>query len=689
LALLALVGPLAAVVRAVDPPRLAGPVTDQTGALAGGASRIEAALDDLLTGENVQLFVLFVDSTDALSVTDFADETARRNSLGVNDALLVVALDDRTDAIWISDGLEGVISDPELDAVISGTLEPRLGDGDFVDAVVETAAGLGKAASAVTPTTGPGPTERPSEGGAGVGDIGGFIGIVLLGLGIVILLVWLAGRISRVLASRREAEERDRRTGRLAREANSLLVATDERLRTASDAADFVEAEFGEEQAVPFRSAISQARDEMKAAFAIRQRLDDAEPEDPPTREKMLTEIVERGKRANAALDAQAARIAELRDIEKNAGAVLAALPAQLDAQDARLADAAATLDRLRQYAPGAWKSVEGNVIEARKGLEGARAAIARASATPPPGGPGLVREILLAQEGIAGARGLIDGVDAQAGSIHDAEHALDEELTAADKDLSTARSVLREGQAAPADAPDMPDLDAAARSLAAARTAAAASPRDPIAAHRDAVRARASAAAALTAARGAATERARVHAALDAALRSAAIDIRRASDFIATRRNGVGRRARTRLAEAQRMLEQARDARDRDPSAALTSAGRAERLAEEAYSLATADFGRWDAGGPSPTGGGGGGGSDLAGAILGGIIGGILSGGGRGGGRGGGWGGSNWGSPGPRGGGGFGGGGGGGGGGWGGGGHSMGGGFGGGGGGHSRGGRW
>jgi hypothetical protein len=442
-----------------------------------------------------------------------------------------------------------------------------------------------------------------------------------------------------------------------------------------------VEAEFGDEQAAPFRTALAQARDELKAAFEIRQRLDDSEPEDPPTRESMLTEIIERGKRANAALDAQAARITELRDTERNAASILAALPAQLEAQAARLDAGEATLDGLRRYATDTWKPVEGNLAEARKGLEGARLAIQRATATPSPTGRRLVREILLAQEGIAGARGLIDGIEARAESVRDAEAALDDELSAADADLRAAQSVLGDMPDRQVGGADAPDLDATARALTAARAAAMTSPRDPIAVHRDASKARVDAAAVLTAARGLAAERARVRAALDAALRSAAIDVQRAADFIATRRNGVGRRARTRFTEAQRLLEQAQDAREHDPSAALAAAQRAERLAEEAYSLAAADFSRWDSGGPSPTRSGG---SDIAGAILGGIIGGILSGGGRGGG----WGGSSWGSPGP-----FRGGGGGGssGGGWSGGGHSMGGGFGGGGGGggHSRGGRW
>jgi hypothetical protein len=174
----------------------------------------------------------------------------------------------------------------------------------------------------------------------------------------------------------------------------------------------------------------------------------------------------------------------------------------------------------------------------------------------------------------------------------------------------------------------------------------------------------------------------------VDSSITAARAEVDRAQDFISTRSAGMQRRARTRLAEATRLLASAEALRDSNARQAMADALRADKLAGEAYALANDDFNRWDRTGRPPTSGGGG--SDLAGAILGGIIGGILSGGGRGAG----WGGSNWGSPGSSNqSGGFGGGGFGGGGGWGGG-HSAGGGFGGfggggGGGGHSAGGRW
>ena len=675
---------------AADVPRLPTQITDQTGSLSGSTDEIQSTLDKVLDEHGVQVFVLFVDSTGDMTATDFVDETARVNSLGGDDALLMVAVDDRSDAIWVSDALP--ITDPELNSIITDTLEPTLRDGDFPGAVTATAEELGLAAEpgapVPQPTPGaPGATAFVPPGGSSNGgstggiNVGLLVGLTLLGAGIVLIAVWLASRVGRW----REAEERDRRTGKLAREANAQLVALDDRVRAADQEAGFVEAEFGEDEAAPFRAAVAQAREELRGAFSVRQKLDDSEPEDPPTRERMLQEILERNGRAAGALDAQVKRLDELRNLERQAPAILAALPAKLDALEARLPASEATLAELaRTYAEPAWAAVKGNVVEARKGLQGARDAIERGNAAAAASRGSVAHEIVTAQQGIAGATALLDAIDAAARTIGEAESGVSGQLDAAEADLSAARDALPGER--PAGAPDHgAALAEAENALRTARASAAATPPEPIGASRAATEAHRRATELLAAVREDAEQQARFAAALEASISAARAELDRASDFIGTRRGGVRRRARTRLAEADRLLAHAEAIRDTDPKQAMDEAKRADLLAGEAYSYATDDFTQWDRTGRGPSSSG----SDLAGAILGGVIGGILSGGGRGAG----WGGSPWGSsgssippsfPGSIGGGG---------GGWGGGGHSAGGGFGGfgggGGGGHSAGGRW
>ena len=160
------------------------PVTDETGVLEGRTGEIEAAVEDLLDEHGVQLFVVYVPTTDERNAPDFAAETAPTNSLGADDALLLVAIDDRTDAIWVADGLDE-ISDDEIDTILADTLEPRLRDGDFAGAAIETAQALGVAAESAAPTsvpapTAPGPTTAPGGGSTDEGGgAGGLIGLLL------------------------------------------------------------------------------------------------------------------------------------------------------------------------------------------------------------------------------------------------------------------------------------------------------------------------------------------------------------------------------------------------------------------------------------------------------------------------------------------------------------------------------
>ena len=134
--LAALSGPLPSAVRgAEDFPRLSGPITDLTDTLSSSEeAQAQEAIVDLRSAQAIDLWVLFTDTTNPQSVTEYAQEVADRNSLGTNDVLLVVAMDDRTDALWLSDGLDD-ITDDEVDSIISNQVEPQLADGDFVGAI--------------------------------------------------------------------------------------------------------------------------------------------------------------------------------------------------------------------------------------------------------------------------------------------------------------------------------------------------------------------------------------------------------------------------------------------------------------------------------------------------------------------------------------------------------------------------
>jgi uncharacterized membrane protein YgcG len=102
LLLLLLLAPATAL--AGDEPRLRDAVTDDARVLTGDEERaVEDALEGIRDRYDVQLFVAYVDTTLPASVTDFASSTAAANSLGGNDALFLIAIEDRSQSIWASD----------------------------------------------------------------------------------------------------------------------------------------------------------------------------------------------------------------------------------------------------------------------------------------------------------------------------------------------------------------------------------------------------------------------------------------------------------------------------------------------------------------------------------------------------------------------------------------------------------
>ncbi len=637
-------------------PRLRDSVTDQAGVLsAADVTTITDALDQLRADRNVQLFVAFVPTTGTSTVTDFAQATADASSLGGNDALLLVAIGDRSDALWVGPLLNAVTNE-EIDTILSDSVEPLLESGDFAGAAVAGAGALGDAVAATVPPSAA-PTAEPAAtpvipdaGGGGATGTGSglnltpILAVLLIGGGLL-----LAGRtlLVRRAAAKADAAERDR----LSQEANRALLATDEALRDADQEVGFAEAQWGEEEAAPYREAIAAARDELRAAFGVRQRLDDAEPETPEQRREMLREIVDRTSAANQLLEAQTARLAALRDLEKTAPALLAALPAAIDALDARRAAAATALTRMAAaYVPAAIASVSGNLTEAGKALASARSEAQRGQSLSDTRRSEAVVALRHAQDGIASATRLVEAVERLATSLDEAAARVPQEVAAAAADVETARDGITghppppPGMGAPAGPDPAAALAAAEQALAEARRLAAARPLDPLAAIERATAANQAADAIVAGLQAAEAQRQRRLQVAATTIAAARGSVSRTTDYIATRRHGVGREARTRAAEADARLADAERLAPTSPEEAAAAAQRASQLADEAYRLAAGEFDAWNAGngpvagpygrtGASPE-------AQVIGAVLGGILGGVLSGGARGSG----WGGSPWG---------------------------------------------
>ncbi|MHB8890892.1 MAG: TPM domain-containing protein, partial [Candidatus Limnocylindrales bacterium] len=631
-------------------PRLTNSVTDQAEVLTPGEeATIANVLKGLRDSHGIQLFVAFVETTGADTVTDYTAALADDNSLGGNDALLVVAIEDRSDALWVGPSLDAVTND-EIDAILVDVLEPGLAGGDFAGAVVATADALADASVVDVPGT-PSPTTAPgtaapataAPGGSGGGSGSGSGGGLDITLVIIVLIVGVGGFlvVRSILSRRASAKVAAAEGDQLNRDANRLLLETDEALKDATNDVEFAAAQWGDAEVVPYRDAIKRAGEELRAAFSIRQRLDDAQPETAAPRLALLQEIVARTTTANHLLDAQEARFDQLQDLERTAPEQLTAAGQAIETQRARRVTAAATLDRLMAgYAPSATGSITGNLSEADKALEAAAADVDHGRSLVATKRSEAVVALRSAQDDLARATHLVDAVERLAVELDGAAAKVPNELAAARSDVEAARKAIQHAAPGAASTQAAEALRAADQALAEARRAAEAHPLDPLAALQQATAANQAADAIVSNIRQAEEQERRRRETASTAVSSARGHVTRAVDYITTRRHAVGREARTRAAEAEAQLDQAMRLVDTEPEGAAAAAARAAQLADEAYRLAAAEFDALDAGRGGP-GGGSAGGPDLGMAILGGIIGAAMSGGGRGG-----WGGSPWGGP-------------------------------------------
>ncbi|MEV7643980.1 TPM domain-containing protein [Streptomyces rubiginosohelvolus] len=655
-----LVLPAAVPARADDPVELSrdGQITDRVGALGDRTGRVEDALDRLYEEQRIQLFVVYVRDFSGRSGQTWSDETADRNGLGQDDVLLSVATHDRQYAYSVD--VDSRLTDAQLRDVAGTAIEPALRENDWAGAAIGAADGYASVLAG-RPVTAPAITPGPADPGTGGSDSTGARDFIL-----PVAVVAGVGAVGVYAYARRKRRTTTRTTpaatgwGRgagaggapepptlpeLDAQAKQVLVDTDDAVRTSEEELGFATAQFGEEAAKPFTEAVARAKDELTQSFRLRQQLDDAFPEDDATRRRMLDEILRRCATANEGLDTVSEDFDRLRALERTAPQALATVDATHRDLAGRVAAAESSVAGLRErYGEGAAAPVAADVEQAKDRLVFAGSAVEEARTAVDGGENSRAAVYIRAAEGAVGQAGtLLDSVDRRAAELGEAARKLPAALTETDTDLADAGGLL-EGTAEGASTADLRGRIARAETvLADVRGAMAAGPYDPIDALRRVEEADAALDEALAGARDQERGEAKARSLLDQAMLTARSAIGAAADFITTNRGAVGSQARTRLAEAQRRWEAARELAATDAQGALAEARQADALAGQAMALAEQDvrgFGPMQ--GPGGMGGMGGGGGGMGGAVLGGIIlGGLFGGGGgRGGGMGGGFGG-------------------------------------------------
>ncbi|WP_405562745.1 TPM domain-containing protein [Streptomyces sp. NBC_01180] len=603
---------------AADPPVLSanGQITDQVNALGDRRGAVARAIDALYEKRHIQLFVVYVKDFSGRTAQDWARATASRNGLGQDDILLALGTQARQYAYTGQSGTTK-FTNAQLEAVARKAIDPPLAQHDWAGTAIGAANGYSAIVAGQpvpTPAITPGASDPGGHSTVGMGN-----GALLVPLALVVVVGGLA--IYAYTRRRRRAETRTTPAGsaqqqgwsgtggialaQLDTEAGKLLVGTDDAVRTSTEELGLAIARFGDGAAEPYTAALTYARTELARAFRLRQQLDDSCPEDEAARRQMLEELVARCTEAGRRLDEEAADFDRLRALEQDAPQALAAAETAFRTAAARTGAAGSTLTALReQYAEPASAPVAGNVEQAKDRLLFATNGLNRARQAVDTGEYAEAALYVRAAESAVGqAATLIDAVDRLAGEVAEAEVRLAGALTETEADLTEARALPGATAAGAAGADLHSRIERAETVTAGVRQEQSAGPYDPV----DALRRVGEAHASLDKAIGPR----RTVGLLEAATLTARSRTGAAADYLTTHRGAIGSQARTRLAEAQRHLEESGTLAATEVQRALAGAQQADSLAGQAQYLAEQDVRTY---GTRP-------GGDPGGALLGGIV--------------------------------------------------------------------
>jgi hypothetical protein len=365
-------------------------------------------------------------------------------------------------------------------------------------------------------------------------------------------------------------------------DAGVALVRADDAVRAAADDLAFAQAQFGEDRVRDFARALEAARADLDKAFALQNRLDDAEPEGENRRKGWAKSIRALADRARETVQAEAARFAELRRGEASAPETLKLIRAQLAGVEQRTPAAEKVLAELRtSYVEPAVAPVADNLDAAAKAVAAARAAADEADAAIAASRVTAVTDALeTAQRRGREAAALLDAIEHRRDELAAAVAEITELAAQQEQALEQARALR--------DAPPDPDSSAAVNDAITGlegelATIGSSGKRDPVTELDRLVDADDSLDVAVSAARNQQRRLDGARGALAGALVSARAQISSVEDYIGSRGGGAG--SRTKLAEAKRELVIAEN--ESDPVAALDAARRAQNRARDADDLA------------------------------------------------------------------------------------------------------
>ncbi|MGW1215268.1 hypothetical protein ACWD5F_37135 [Streptomyces sp. NPDC002499] len=228
--------------------------------------------------------------------------------------------------------------------------------------------------------------------------------------------------------------------------ARALLTEADDWVRTSREELGFATTRFGEPAAEPFTKVLRDAEAELSAAFRMRRQYDDGVPEDGTARRHALAGIVGRCQEAGRVLDAEAPAFDRLRGLERGVGEALEIAETRFRELAGRTGATETTLTELGdRYGPAAVDRVTGYVEHAKDRLVFTTSRLNESRQTAYRGeSRRAIRHLREAEGAVTQAAEFIDAVDHLATDLTRAEALLPTALTGAETELAGARAAAR-----------------------------------------------------------------------------------------------------------------------------------------------------------------------------------------------------------------------------------------------------
>lgn len=596
-------------------------VVDNSNVLGSDVPQLENQIAQLRKATGYSLFAIYVDEfTSPENPQKWAEAVFNKKNMGTNDAILVVGTESRQAFLGTSD--KSPLDDYRQE-IFSNEVLPALSDDDWLGAAEGAISGIEAFDSGTLAGSG------SSSSSSGFSFF--WVMIIIAGGAVVAFMVF--SRRGKTKSAQLPTGQGPGFPGmpqqqlvpldQLRRQADQLLVAADDSIRSSEQELGFAEAQYGKESIEVFTQDLVQAKQHLSESFRLQQQLDDDIPDTEQEQRSWLGEIINRCGQVNETLQKHADDFRKLRQLEQNAETRITEVAAEQEPLNQQLSARVALLEQLTdRYDQSAVSQILDNAKQASDRLSFAASALKQASEQLGSDRANAALLIQNAEEAQDQAEVLLEAINKSATALSQAESDLESAVALASRDVAQAQALVNNGSQ-----PNLAGPVAGVLSALNNIKKSLGSKHNPLALISQLNEASKPLATSLANLRNQAEQEQAAREQLQSLLHTAESRINGTEDYIRARRGGVRSSARTRLSEAQRAYDDARSQSSRNPSAAVASAQRAIQLADQAASMAEQDvngFGGGDdfGGGYGGRGRGRGGMFDgIGGAVLGGIL--------------------------------------------------------------------